>query len=93
MAATENVRQFPRSHNSSSELIVPRHGVATLFGYGIEVRVDGGHLTLRDGIGTDRRYARLPRVGHNLKRLVVIGSDGMIHWQRCAGWLIRTQAL
>ena len=31
-----------------------------------------------DGIGPDRRYARLPRVGHGLKRLVVIGSDGMI---------------
>jgi len=66
------------SHNSDAELIVPRHGVVTLFGYGIQVRVDGGHLVLLDGIGPDRRCARLPRVGHNLKRLVVIGSDGMI---------------
>ena len=32
MAATENVRQLPQSHNSA-ELIVPRHGVVTLFGY------------------------------------------------------------
>jgi len=78
MAATENVRLLPQSHNSSTELIVPRHGVVTLFGYGIQVRVDGGHLVLLDGIGTERRYARLPRVGHGLKRLVVIGSDGMI---------------
>jgi CRISPR-associated endonuclease Cas1 len=76
MAASENV--IPRSHNSSDELIVPRHGVVTLFGYNIQVRVDGGHLVLLDGIGPDRRYARLPRVGHGLKRLVVIGSDGMI---------------
>ncbi len=77
MAATENVRQRPLSHNPT-ELLVPRHGVVTLFGYGIQVRVDGGHLVLHDGIGPDRRYARLPRVGHGLKRLVVIGSDGMV---------------
>jgi CRISPR-associated endonuclease Cas1 len=77
MATTENVRQVPQSHNST-ELIVPRHGVVTLFGYGIHVRVDRGHLLLEDGIGPDRRYARLPRVGHGLKRLVVIGSDGIV---------------
>jgi CRISPR-associated endonuclease Cas1 len=78
MAATENVRQLSQSHKSSAEFIVPRHGVVTLFGYGIHVRVDRGHLLLEDGIGPDRRYARLPRVGHSLKRLVVIGSDGMV---------------
>src|SRR5579863_1232462 len=78
MSATGNVRQLPQSHNSGAELIVPRHGIVTLFGYGIQVRVDGGHLVLLDGIGPDRRYARLPRVGHGLKRLVVIGSDGMV---------------
>jgi len=50
---------------------VPRHGVVTLFGYGIQVRVDRGHLLLQDGIGLDRRYARLPRVGHGQK----IGRD------------------
>src|SRR5882762_1838296 len=76
MAATENVPQL--SHDSSVELIVPRHGVVTLFGYGIQVRVDRGHLHLEDGIGPDRRYARLPRVGHGLERLVVIGSNGMV---------------
>jgi CRISPR-associated endonuclease Cas1 len=76
--ATENVRQLPQSHNSSAELIVPRHGVVTLFGYGVQVRVDRGHLLLEDGIGPNRRYARVPRVGHSLKRLVVIGSDGMV---------------
>src|SRR5215510_16578125 len=78
MAATENVRQLPESNNSATELIVPRHGVVTLFGYGIQVRVDRGHLLLADGIGADRRHARLPRVGHGLKRLVVIGSDGLV---------------
>jgi CRISPR-associated protein Cas1 len=78
MAANKTVRQLPQSHNSNIELIVPRHGVVTLFGYGIQARVDRGHLLLQDGIGADRRYARLPRVGHGLKRLVVIGSDGMV---------------
>jgi CRISPR-associated endonuclease Cas1 len=58
--------------------IQTQHGVVTLFGYGIQVRVDRGHLLLDDGIGPDRRQLRLPRVGHGLKRLVVIGSDGMV---------------
>ena len=60
------------------ELHVPRHGTVTLFGYGIDVRVDRGHLLIEDGIAAERRRARLPRVGHGLKRLVVIGTDGAI---------------
>jgi CRISPR/Cas system-associated endonuclease Cas1 len=35
-------------------------------------------LLLEDGIGADRRITRLPRVGHGLRRLIVIGSDGMV---------------
>jgi CRISPR-associated endonuclease Cas1 len=58
--------------------VAPRHGVLTLFGYGIQVRVERGHLLVSDGIGSERRHFRLPRVGHGLKRLVVIGADGMI---------------
>src|SRR6266550_1395664 len=58
--------------------ISPRHGVVTLFGYGTSICVDRGHLTIEDGIGKQRRYARFPRVGHGLKRLVVIGSDGLV---------------
>ena len=74
MAATKTVPQLAQSHNS----LAPRHGVVTLVGYGIQVRVDRGHLILEDGIGADRHCARLPRVGHGLRRLVVIGSDGMV---------------
>lgn len=74
MAATENVRRLSPSDNS----LVPRHGVLTLFGYGIQVRVDRGHLLVEDGIGEDRRKIRLARVGHGLRRLVVIGSDGIV---------------
>jgi CRISPR-associated endonuclease Cas1 len=61
-----------------SQKITPRYGVVTLFGYGTSVRVDRGHLILEDGIGPDRRHARFPRVGHGLRRLVVIGADGMV---------------
>ena len=74
MAATENVRQLTPSDNS----LIPRHGAVTLFGYGIQVRVDRGHLLLEDGIGPDRQQYRLPRVRHGLERLTVIGSDGII---------------
>src|SRR5690348_15467969 len=76
MAATQTVPQHLQHCNLVP--ILPRHGVITLFGYGIKVHVDRGHLTIQDGIGGDRREARLPRVGHRLRRLVVIGSDGMV---------------
>jgi CRISPR-associated endonuclease Cas1 len=77
MAATQNVHQYRNDHNFRT-IVVPRHGVITLFGYGIRVQVDRGHLAIEDGIGPDRRRARIPRVGHGLRRLVVIGADGMV---------------
>src|ERR1700730_10332969 len=73
MVAPKTVPQFTQSLNS-----VPRHGVLTLVGYGIQVRVDRGHLVVEDGIGAERCHYRLSRVGHGLKRLVVIGFDGMV---------------
>jgi CRISPR-associated endonuclease Cas1 len=76
MAAVQTVPQHLQHCNFVP--ILPRHGVITLFGYGIKVCVDRGHLTIEDGIGSQRRYARFPRVGHGLRRLVVIGSDGMV---------------
>src|SRR5258707_1357023 len=76
MAATQTVPQVFRQRNFVP--ILPRHGVITLFGYGININVDRGHLVIQDGIGAERRIARLPRVGHGLRRLVVIGSDGMV---------------
>ena len=78
MEANQTLAQLSQSHNRRVEALTPRHGVVTLFGYGIHVRVDRGHLILEDGIGAQCRYARLPRVGHELKRLVVIGSDGFV---------------
>src|SRR5579864_742435 len=61
-----------------SQTMEPRQGVVTLFGYGTSVRVDRGHLIIEDGIGNDRRKGRFPRIGHGLRRLVIIGSDGMV---------------
>src|SRR5262249_9001242 len=64
--------------NETDNSLTPRHGVVTLAGYGISARVDRGHLLIEGGIGGVRKHARLPRVGHGLKRLVGIGSDGMV---------------
>jgi CRISPR-associated endonuclease Cas1 len=76
MAATQTVPQDVQYCNSVP--ITPRHGVITLFGYGIKVHVDRGHLTMHDGIAAHRREGRLPRVGHGLRRLVMIGSDAFV---------------
>src|SRR6266478_10121796 len=64
--------------SENSELIQPKAGAITLFGFGSSVRVDKGHLILEERMGSLHRRARFSRVGHGLKRLVVIGSDGVI---------------
>lgn len=76
MAATLTVPQHSKQRNFIP--IKPQHGVVTLHGYGISVRVERGHLILEDGIGSVRRHGRFPRVNHGLRRLIVIGSDGAI---------------
>ncbi len=73
MVAAKTLPQLPQSHNS-----VPPPGVLTVVGFGISVTVDRGHLVVEDGIGSERHHYRLPRVGHGLKRLVVIGADGVV---------------
>ncbi|MFZ0334446.1 MAG: CRISPR-associated endonuclease Cas1 [Candidatus Acidiferrales bacterium] len=76
MAATQTVPQL--SEHCNFIPIEPRHGVVTLFGYGIDVRVDRGHLIIHDGIGSRRTTARFARIGHGIRRLVVIGNDGTV---------------
>lgn len=81
MAASQTLAQQPMLRKATSLhrlKLEPRHGVITLSGYGIVVRVDRGHLMLEDGIGTDRNSLRLSKVGHGLKRLVVVGNDGEV---------------
>src|SRR5271156_4588692 len=77
MAAVQTVPEVLLDGKSPA-LVVPQHGVLTLFGFGIRVYVERGHLTIEDGIGADRRKARFPRVGHSVRRLIVLGSDGMV---------------
>ena len=74
MAASGKLSQPAFSRKSP----IATSGVLTLFGFGIKVRMQCGHLEIEDGIGPDRRSIRLARVGHGLKRLVVIGSDGFV---------------
>lgn len=74
MTASQNLPQFAASRKSP----IGKSGVLTLAGFGIKVRMQRGHLEIEDGVGMERRKIRLPRVGHRLKRLVVIGSDGFV---------------
>src|SRR6266849_5399823 len=66
------------SHTLPHSHAIRKSGVVTLYGYGIRVQVNAGHLLAHDGIADERRTIRLPRVGHGLRRLVMIGSDGFI---------------
>ena len=77
MAATENLLQ-PLSSRKSP---INRTGVLTIHGFGVRVRMQSGHLEIEDGIGPERRKIRLARVGHGLRRLVMIGSDGFITFE------------
>lgn len=77
MAAHQTVAEVS-AQSKLPATIVARNGVITVHGYGIRIHVNRGHLTIEDGIGADRRKARLPRVGHGLRRLVLIGSDGFV---------------
>ena len=74
MADAHNLPQLPNSR----KFPIGRSGVITLTGFGIKVRMQSGHLEIEDGIGPERRKIRLARVGHGLKRLVCIGSDGFV---------------
>jgi CRISPR-associated endonuclease Cas1 len=90
MAATTNLPHAPVTRNFAASAaletpapanharIFPRHGVITLWGYGINVSIDKGHLVLKDGVGDERRAGRFARVNHGIKRLVIIGADGMV---------------
>src|SRR5437660_10295015 len=71
--AASNTLSHPHAIPQISKL-----GVLTLYGFGIRVTMQAGHLQIEDGIGFERRKLRLPRINHRLKRLVCIGNDGFI---------------
>ena len=74
MTATAVVSQLPFPRKSP----IHNSGVLTLSGFGIRVWVQNGHLEIDDGVGLERRKFRLPRVGHGLRRLAIIGNDGFV---------------
>jgi CRISPR-associated protein Cas1 len=57
---------------------ISKSGVLTLYGFGIRIAMQAGHLQVEFGVGHERRALRLPRVNHRLKRLVCIGDDGFV---------------
>lgn len=82
------------SHTLPHPLVIPqisKLGVLTLYGYGIRVTMQAGHLQVEDGIGPERRKLRLPRVNHRLKRLVCISEDGFVTLSALK-WLTETGA-
>ncbi len=77
MATPHNLPESPDSGKSH----ISKSGVLTIHGFGVRVRMQSGHLEIEDGIGPERRKIRLARVGHGLRRLVMIGSDGFITFE------------
>jgi hypothetical protein len=67
---------FLPQHHTSRKSPISKHGVLTISGFGVKIRMQAGHLEIEDGIGPERRRIRLARVGHNLKRLVCVSEDG-----------------
>lgn len=55
---------------------IPKHGILVMSGFGLRLQVQHGHLSAEWGIGEERHQVRLPRVNRNLKRVIIIGSDG-----------------
>lgn len=64
-------------------------GVIVVDGYGVRIGVRRGHLIISDGAGRNRRDRRVPRIGHNLRRLVVVGHTGTISLE-AVRWLDRS---
>ncbi|HWY59398.1 MAG TPA: CRISPR-associated endonuclease Cas1 [Terriglobales bacterium] len=55
---------------------IGKHGILVMSGFGLRLKVQHGHLSAEWGIGAERHHVRLPRVNRNLRRVIVVGSDG-----------------
>jgi len=53
-----------------------KSGVLVITGFGIKISRQMGQIRIEDGIGAARRLICLPRVTRNLRRIIVVGSDG-----------------
>lgn len=78
MAATATLPQRRATGKFTNISAYQRSGVLVLRGFGITVNVRRGHLHVEDGMCGERWGESLARVGHGLRRLVVIGNDGLI---------------
>jgi CRISPR-associated endonuclease Cas1 len=53
-------------------------GICVADGMGVRIIVDRGALEVHDGMGQHRRTRRFDKATHGLRRLVVIGSTGLV---------------
>ncbi len=70
MAASLTLARSPISEQIS------KNGILVMSGFGLRLQIQNGHLTAEWGIGEERHTICVPRVNRNLKRVIVIGSDG-----------------
>ncbi len=61
--------------------IATNTGVLVVDGYGIRIAIERGHLIISDGSGRERRERRIPKVGHQLRRLIVLGHSGSVTFE------------
>ena len=52
--------------------------VITVHGYGLQIKIQAGHLVIRDGIGRHRRERRYNQANRTLRRIIVTGPDGYV---------------
>jgi CRISPR-associated endonuclease Cas1 len=55
---------------------ISKHGILFMSGFGLRLQIQNGQLSAEWGIGEERHHIRLPRVNRNLRRVIVVGSDG-----------------
>src|SRR2546430_1393105 len=68
----------PAPTSADPATIPVRSGVVVLYGYGIKIAVSRRHLVCEDGIAADRRSGRFHAATSGLRRLVILGTDGLI---------------
>lgn len=76
-------------HQVSGHLSPKSNGVLVADGYGIRISVERGRLVIDDGYGNQRQHRTLAKVGHGIRRLVIIGHTGTISLDAIR-WLDRT---
>jgi len=79
----------PGSHRKTQRSPRNVSGVLVVDGYGISISVDRGQLVVIDGNGRNRRRQQLPKAGHGVERLVVIGRAGSVTLEALR-WMDRT---